>query len=138
MLRHTHPARLGLCILFLLFFILETLRRLLDLRHTVGNRRLSRCFGIDDGDIQFFRIVDNVEFAVHPADNVRIGHFRFLHGGGNESCGIVEFRSGLVDTFPLVELGKQGSGFFVQGLQVGGKATCRLRVLIRLFAFVFR
>ena len=106
MLRHTHPARLGLCILFLLFFILKMLRRLLTLRHAVGNRRLSRCFGIDDGDIQFLSIVDNVKFAVHSADNVGIGHFRFLHGGGNEGCGVVKFRSGLVDTFPLIELGK--------------------------------
>ena len=76
--------------------------------------------------------MDNVKFAVHPTDNVGIGHFRFLHGGGNEGGGVVEFRSGLVDIFPLVELGKQDSGFFVQGLHVGGKATCRLRVLIRL------
>ena len=51
MLRHTHPARLGLSILFLLFFILETLRRLLTLRHTIDNRRLSRCSGIDNGNI---------------------------------------------------------------------------------------
>ena len=109
---------MGLRQLPLLRFIFKLLFRLLTLSHAVGNRRLSRCFGIDDGDIQLFRIMDGVQLAVHSADTVHIGHFCFLHGSGKVGGGIVEFRFGLADTFPLVAFGQQGSGFFVQRLQV--------------------
>ena len=62
MLRHTHPARLGLCILFLLFFILETLRRLLDLVQAYRRRGSGCLIHIDHRLIQVGGFVGDTDF----------------------------------------------------------------------------